>query len=329
MSHEPDLIPSCPGASAITLWGDKEALVKQFLAAFLLLLAPALSAQQPVPEIPFDGDVNFLKLPADLHLGEVSGVAVNSKRHIFIYMRGNSAAGPAYAATASVLLEFDADGKFIREIGKGLYAWSYAHVVRVDKDDNIWAIDKGSDMIVKFNPEGRVVDGLRPQEGSVRRGRAVDARQPAAAARRRPVPPADRRRLGHAGQHLHQRRLHQLTRRQVHQGRRLGEVVGRARHRAGRSSNTPHSIANDAKGNIYVADRGNRRIQVFDPDGNLQREIKIDVPIPPDAKPWFGNQPTARTAPPRRTARRGRSASRRDRRSISTRPTRSRAASTS
>src|ERR1700710_406069 len=131
--------------------------MKRWLIAAFLLMGTSAFAQQAVPEIPFDGDINFLKPPADIHFGEVSGVAVNSKGNIFIYTRSNSAGGPAYAATASELLEFDKDGKFIREIGKGLYAWSYAHVVRVDKDDNIWAIDKGSDMIVKFNPEGRVV----------------------------------------------------------------------------------------------------------------------------------------------------------------------------
>ena len=60
--------------------------------------------------------------------------------------------------------------------------------------------------------------------------------------------------------------------------------------------NTPHSIASDVKGNIYVADRGNRRIQVFNGNGDLQKIITIDVPIPADAKPWFGNQPTAEAA---------------------------------
>jgi hypothetical protein len=59
---------------------------------------------------------------------------------------------------------------------------------------------------------------------------------------------------------------------------------------------TPHSIAADAQGNIYVADRGNRRIQVFSSDGAFSREIKIDVPIPPDAHPWMGNQPAAEAA---------------------------------
>ncbi len=55
--------------------------------------------------------------------------------------------------------------------------------------------------------------------------------------------------------------------------------------------NTPHSIAADLKGNIYVADRANRRIQVFDGDGNFQREIKIDVPFDQNARPAIGNKP--------------------------------------
>src|SRR5215210_6995890 len=125
------------------------------LACAVLLLAPAMTAQQPVPEISFES-ADVLKLPPDIHLGEASGVAVNSKGHIFVFSRGN-VTGPAYAATAAQLLEFGPDGKFVREIGKNLYAWSFAHTVRVDKDDNIWAVDKGSDMAIKFNPAGRVV----------------------------------------------------------------------------------------------------------------------------------------------------------------------------
>jgi streptogramin lyase len=119
----------------------------------MLACAPAL-AQSP-PEIPFDSVPNFLKLPPDMHLGEGAGVAVNSKKHIFVFHRGN-VTGAAYKAQAAQLLEFGPDGRYIREIGKNLYAWSFAHVVRVDKDDNIWAVDKGSDQIVKFNPQGRV-----------------------------------------------------------------------------------------------------------------------------------------------------------------------------
>src|SRR5258706_7216888 len=119
----------------------------------LVLTAPAF-AQDAVPVIAFQGS-DPIKMPKDMYLGEVTGVAVNAKGHIFVLSRGNTT-GPAYGAAAAQLLEFDATGKFVREIGKNLYAWSYAHAVRIDKDDNIWVIDKGSDMIIRFNPAGAV-----------------------------------------------------------------------------------------------------------------------------------------------------------------------------
>src|SRR5262245_749351 len=133
-----------------------EASMKPWLVGLAVVLSSAAYAQQPVPEIAYESVPNLLKLPPDTHLGEVAGVAVNTKGHIFVYSRGGSSQGPAYGNTASQILEFDGNGVYLREIGKNLYAWAYAHTVRVDKDDNIWATDKGSDMVVKFNPEGRV-----------------------------------------------------------------------------------------------------------------------------------------------------------------------------
>ena len=118
-------------------------------------LAFAQEPATPAPEIPFDSVPNLLKLPANLYLGEASGVAVNSKKHVFVYSRGNTT-GPAFGATAAQILEFGPDGTYIREIGHNLYAWSFAHTVRVDSHDNLWAVDKGSNMIIKFNPAGRV-----------------------------------------------------------------------------------------------------------------------------------------------------------------------------
>ena len=101
-----------------------------------------------------------------MYFGEVTGVAVNSKGHVFVFSRGNTT-GPAYAAAAAQLLEFDPNGKFIREIGKNLYAWSFAHAVRVDKHDNIWVIDKGSDMVVSSIPRaGSTMVFGRKQEAS-------------------------------------------------------------------------------------------------------------------------------------------------------------------
>src|SRR5947207_14729184 len=118
---------------------QRSVVVKNLLP---LLFAALMFSQQPfklgVSEIPFDSVPNFFKLPADLYFGEVGGVAVNSKGHVFVFSRGN-VTGPAYGATAAQLLEFGPDGKYLREIGHNLYAWSYAHTVRIDSNDNIWA----------------------------------------------------------------------------------------------------------------------------------------------------------------------------------------------
>src|SRR5256714_7668716 len=125
-----------------------------FPIALLLFASASASAQQSAPSIAFESVKDPLKLPKDIHFGEVTGVAVNSKGHVFVLSRGNTT-GPAYSAAAAQLLEFDQNGNYVREIGHNLYAWSFGHTVRVDREDNIWAVDKGSDMIIRFNPQGR------------------------------------------------------------------------------------------------------------------------------------------------------------------------------
>jgi DNA-binding beta-propeller fold protein YncE len=260
-----------------------------------LLLATQAAAQQPVPEIPYDSVPNPLKLPPDMHLGEVPGVAVNSKGHVFVFNRGNTT-GPAYGATASQLLEFGPDGKYLREIGRNLYGWSYAHAVRVDAADNIWAVDKGSDMIVRFNPEGRVtlVFG-RKKEASDEAGpwtRVTPPRPPVDGQFRQPTDVTwDRQGNIYISDGYINSRVAKFDR----NGDWVKSWGEPGRTKPGEFS-TPHSIAADAKGNIYVADRGNRRIQVFDPDGRFTREIRIDVPMPPDARPWMGNSPSLEQA---------------------------------
>ena len=131
--------------------------MRLWLAVLAFARRPVALAQEAPPAIAYDSVPNLLKLPDDMHLGEVAGVAVNSKGHIFVYSRGGSSTGPASATPPRSFWSSAPNGKFVREIGKNLYAWSFAHTVRIDKDDNIWATDKGSDMIVKFNPQGRVV----------------------------------------------------------------------------------------------------------------------------------------------------------------------------
>ena len=257
----------------------------------LLLMARSLGAQQPaIPEIPYRSVPDFLKLPPDLYFGEVAGVAVNSKGHIFVFSRGNTT-GPAYGAASAQLLEFAPDGKFIREIGHNLYAWSYAHTVKVDPQDNIWVTDKGSDMVIKFTAEGRVsmVFGRR-QEASDEGTGPLKKVQP-------PLPPEDGmfRQVTYvawdaAGNTYISDGYINSRVAKVDKDGSWQKSWGEPGDKPGQFS-TPHSIAIDAEGNIYVADRGNARIQVFDGNGKFLRQIVIDAPADPDARPAIGNKP--------------------------------------
>src|SRR6266576_3515509 len=266
--------------------------MKRFVLALAFFMAAplALLGQQTAPEIPFESVPNLLKLPKDLYLGEASGVAVNSKGHIFVYSRGNSS-GPAYAATAAQLLEFGPDGTFIREIGHNLYAWSFAHTVRVDKADNIWAADKGSDMVVKFNPAGQVTMVFgRKQEASDEGTEPLKHPKP-------PLPPVDgmfRQVTDMAwdaagNTYISDGYINSRIAKVDKEGNWV-ESWGEPGSQPGQL-NTPHSIAVDAEGKVYVADRGNRRIQVFDGEGKVLRQIVIDVPVDRNARPAIGKKP--------------------------------------
>jgi hypothetical protein len=255
----------------------------------LTLTAATVFAQADPPQIRFDANANFLKLPANLYLGEVAGVAVNAQRHVFVFSRGNST-GPAYGATASQLLEFSPQGQFIREIGKNLYAWSYAHSVKVDKNGNIWAIDKGSDMIVEFNPLGRVIMVFgRKKEASDEAIPWTHVTPPRPAVNGQFRQPTDVTWDRNGSIFISDGYINSRVAKFDKNGHWVKQW-GSAGASPG-EFNTPHSLATDNANNIYVGDRGNRRIQVFNPDGDYLRDIKIDVAVPDDAQPWMGERP--------------------------------------
>jgi DNA-binding beta-propeller fold protein YncE len=256
---------------------------------FIALIPTAVHAQTPVPEIKVNANVDFLKPPPDLHFGEVSGVAVNSKGHVFVFSRGGTT-GPAYGAAAAQLLEW-ADRQIYSRDRKNLYAWSYAHVVRIDKDDNIWAVDKGSDMIIRFNPEGRVtmVFGRKKEasDEAVPWTRVTPPRPAVDGLFRQPTDVTwdTQGNIFISDGYINSR---------VAKFDKNGAWVKQWGDRGNKPGefNTPHSVAADARGNIYVADRGNRRIQVFSPDGTFIRAMTIDVPFDPATRPAQGNMPS-------------------------------------
>jgi hypothetical protein len=204
-----------------------------------------------VPEIPFDSAPNFLKLPANLHMGEGIGVATNSKGHIFVYTRSQ----------ATRLFEFDAKGNYLREIGEGLYGFAFAHAVRVDPEDNIWAVDEGSNMVIKFNPEGRVAMllGRRPEPAEV----APAAPEPYTFNR-----PTDVGWDAAGNIFVSDGYGNSRVVKYDRNGRFLKSVGSKGA--APGQLNLPHTMAMDAKGNVYVGDRSNSRIQVFDNDLNFK-----------------------------------------------------------
>jgi len=264
--------------------------MRAWLLALAILMNSSASAQQTVPTIAFDSVPDPLRLPPDMYFGEVAGVAVNSQGHVYAFSRGNTK-GPAYAAAAAQLLEFGPDGEFIREIGKNLYAWSFAHAVRVDKQDNIWVADKGSDQVITFNPQGRVlmVFGRKQEASDEETGPLKHPKPPLPAEDGRFRQVTDMTWDAEGNTFISDGYINSRIAKIDAQGNWVMSW-GERGDKPG-EFNTPHSIAADAAGRIYVADRGNRRIQVFDSDGKFLRAITIDVPVDANARPAIGSRP--------------------------------------
>jgi sugar lactone lactonase YvrE len=248
-----------------------------FVAVVLFSAAPAFAqnvagpakARATAPDIAFESVPNFYRMPAGTYMGEGTGIATNSRGHVFIFTRSGE----------TRLFEFDQNGAFVKEFGIGSYGFAFAHAVRVDRDDNVWAVDEGTNVIQKFSPDGKLLMIL---------GKRPDPLDQLAAA------PG-------GGQYAGTNRPYTFHRPTdiawdpqgnifISDGYGDSRVVkydknGRFIKSVGTRGNgplqfsTPHAIAADARGNVYVADRGNSRIIVLDNDLN-QKAVYDHVGAP-------------------------------------------------
>ena len=221
--------------------------------------------QAGVPQLKFRVVPDFLKLPEDVYTAEVVGVTTNSKGNVLIVHRGTRS-----------LLEFDKDGNFLRSFGEGLPIFEGPHNARYDAQDNLWYVDAGNNLIVKFDKDRRVrmVLGRRPEAWTWK----THVIEHAAPTRDNFYQPTDII-TGPDGSLF------------VSDGYGNSRIVKFNKEGAFQAAwgtrgsqqgefNTPHNLVLDAQNNLYVADRQNGRVQVFDVDGKFLREFR------PGGNPW-------------------------------------------
>ena len=221
-----------------------------------------------------------LTLPHDTFFGMAAGVATDSKGNVFVYTRNGDptvtlAGSRSFAHGGSSLYEFGPDGKFIRQIGKQAYGFLAAQQVRVDKNDNIWVVDRYSSMVMKLDPQGRVAMLLGRKPESVDVPSKPDegrGNPPGSGAQsdlfQSPTDVAwDAQGNIFVADGIGNARIAKFTRDGVFVKSWGSRGTGDSQF------HTAHGVAVDANGNVYVGDRGNKRIQVFDNDGNYKSSI--------------------------------------------------------
>jgi hypothetical protein len=233
------------------------------------------------PKLNYKEEVLQLLVPG-YTMGQTVGVDVNSQNHIFVYSRTNPQ-GIARGGIAAMLWEFDQNGAFVKEWGPHNYAASFAHSVRVDRQDNVWQVDEGSGMIVKYSPQaipleqfGRTPEAIDYLESAVeKQGRGYEGE-----ARRQEAPVDMVQRLhptGGVGTFNRPTDVAWDSQGNVFVTDGYGNSrvvkIAPGGHwlkwvgtwgTGANQFNIVHSVAVDANDRIYAADRNNHRIQVYD-----------------------------------------------------------------
>ena len=271
------------------------------LLAFAAGNALAQTAYPPIPEIKYQSNTDFLKLPFAMNFGEPVSVSVDNKSGEIYVANRNGISGPAYAPMANQILVFDKKGKYRHELAPGINSKSYVHAVRVDPQGYVWVVDKGSDMVVKIDPKsGHVVMVFG------RRGESTDksSQGPRFEVRDKETPgkvppfqyntfrmPTDVAWDKEGNAYISDGYVNSRVAVFDKNGAPVASF-GEYGNGPGQFS-TAHNIAVGPNGDIYVADRANDRIQVFDRTRNFIKEIRLtSIPVPPGygGMSWMENR---------------------------------------
>src|SRR5256885_12161029 len=234
--------------------------MNRVLSVLLLVLAagPAAAQQkataQNVPEIAYTSVPNFLKMPAGETLGEAIGIATNSKGHVFVYHRSAN----------TRLWEFDKNGAFVKEIGKGYYGFEFAHSVRVDAQDNIWTVDEGTNTVTKFSPEGKFLMVLGRRPPAVLGAVASPAGPNAPAQKYIFCRPTDVGWDPQGNIFVSDGYCNNRVVKFDKNGRFVAQMGSEKAGKGLGEFNLPHGLQVDGEGDVWVADRTNVRYQVLD-----------------------------------------------------------------
>jgi DNA-binding beta-propeller fold protein YncE len=217
---------------------------------------PALLVPETAPELNYAPVPNAVTLPEGMKMGASAAVAFDARGHLYVLTRGEQA-----------FFEFDETGAFVRAFGDKMFTRS--HGLRIDRDGNLWATDVGAHTVLKLNPKGEVLLTLGTKGEAGEWNEAAGSRklnQPndVAIAANGDVFVAQ----GHTPGARGDARVLKFDR----DGRFIKSWGGKGKEPG--QFDVAHGIAIDGKGLLWVMDRENQRIEVFDADGTFVREQK-------------------------------------------------------
>ena len=213
----------------------------KMLAAALCLCLQIAGGSEPSYRV----EPGFPQLPAGFHLAAVAGVAIDSKGQILAFHRAEKP-----------IVIFDSMGKLVRSFGEGLF--KSAHGIRVDRDDNVWTTDWANHTVIKFSPAGAVLLTLGERDVAGADESHFNKPTDIAFAANGDFFIAD----GYGNSRVVK----------FDAGGKFLKAWGRKGRGEG-EFNLPHAVRLDSKGRVYVGDRENNRVQVFDQEGRFLRQF--------------------------------------------------------